>query len=185
MGMPPGRSLTWSSGPGLLAPCARLGRLRICQGGYLQFGWGGVLALWRRERSVVVVVVVGTSRVRWADRSRRSRIWRRARVRRRPSVVMELCLPQSTGTGWRHRCRRPYCGGVDPDLVADAGLGVKGDAFYSSYRGEYTRMRAVGDGLDMDAGVAAPGGGPLGWLSGGQPRGGGDFLSWSCGRRDG
>lgn len=75
-----------------------------------------------------------------------------------------------------------YCGGVDPDPVANAGLGAKGNTFYSSYSGGCTVMWAVGGGSDMDAGVAAPEGGPHGWLSGGRHGGGDGLPSWSCGR---
>ena len=63
--------------------------------------------------------------------------------------------------------------------MVDVELGVKGDAFYSSYRGGCTVMWVGGYGLDMDAGVAVC----MFWLSSGEHYSGGDCLSWPCGRR--
>lgn len=48
-----------------------------------------------------------------------------------------------------------YCGGVDPNFGADVKLGMKDDAFYSSYRGWCTVMCTVGRVSDMDAIAAA------------------------------
>ena len=75
-----------------------------------------------------------------------------------PGLVGGTCVDASCG------------GGVDPDYVADAGLGVKRDAFYSSYHGGYTVMWSDDSGLDMNAGAVVPGGGLHGWLSGGNHR---------------
>ena len=49
-----------------------------------------------------------------------------------------------------------YCGGVDLYSETDAGLGEKGDPFYSSYHGGCTVPWTFCGALDMDAGVAAP-----------------------------
>lgn len=47
-----------------------------------------------------------------------------------------------------------------------------------------TVMWMMGGGSDMDAGAAAPEGGPHGWLFGEHHVGGGGFSSWSCGRQE-
>ena len=67
--------------------------------------------------------------------------------------------------------------------MVDAGLGVKGDPFYSSYHGGCIMTWTVSGSLDMDAGVA-PDGGLYGWLFGGHNSGGDGILSWSCGWRE-
>ena len=51
-----------------------------------------------------------------------------------------------------------YRGSVDPDSVSDAGLGMKGDAFYS-YCGGCTMIWAGGAVLDMDARAMTSNGG--------------------------
>lgn len=53
-----------------------------------------------------------------------------------------------------------YGGGVNPDPMAYAGLGVKGASFYSSYYGWCVVMWEGGSVSDVDAGAAAPDGGP-------------------------
>ena len=68
--------------------------------------------------------------------------------------------------------------------MVDAGLGVKGDPFYSSYHGGCNVTWMVSGALDMEAGVAAPDGCPHGWLSGGHHGDGDVILSWSCGRQE-
>lgn len=44
-------------------------------------------------------------------------------------------IPRSTGTGWGSSIDASYRGGMDPDLVVDAGPRVEGGAFRSFYRG--------------------------------------------------
>ena len=73
---------------------------------------------------------------------------------------------------------------ADPDSMAEAGLGVKGGTFYSSYRGGCFVMWTRGCVSDMDAGAVAPDGGSHGWLSGGHHGGGGGYVSWLCGRQE-
>ena len=55
----------------------------------------------------------------------------RERARRRPSVVTGLCSPGPPGLAGDARVDAPYCGVIDPNLVTDAGLGMKEDPFSS------------------------------------------------------
>ena len=107
----------------------------------------------------------------------------RERAQRCSSVVTGLCPPGPPGPSGDACADAPYCGGIDPDPVTDAGLGMKGDPFLSSFQGWCSVMWTDGGGLDVDARAAASDGGPHGWLSGGQYVGGGGSLLvvWAAG----
>ena len=85
-------------------------------------------------------------------------------ARRRPLVVTGLCPPPLPGpSGLAGRCGRveaAYRGGINPNFVTDAGLGVKGDAFYSSSV-LWLVHRDVDDGWWLGHGCR--GGGSGGW----------------------
>lgn len=82
---------------------------------------GGVCTLWRRCRSVTVVVGTAIAGCRivlkvadLASSELMARWW--------PSAATRPYPPRSTGIGGDCRCGRPYGGGADPGSGVDAGL---------------------------------------------------------------
>ena len=59
----------------------------------------------------------------------------RERAQRCSSVVTGLCPPGPPGPSGDACAAAPYCGGIDPDPMTDARIGMKGDPFLSSFRG--------------------------------------------------
>ena len=66
-------------------------------------------------------------------------------------------------------------GGADPDSMANAGLGVKGVTFHSSYRGGCSVMWMGAVSATWMSGWRPRDGGSHGWLSGGLHGGGDGF----------
>lgn len=64
----------------------------------------------------------------------------RERARRRPSVATGLCPSGPPGLARDAGVDAPCCGGIDPDPVADAGQGMKGEPFLSSFHGWRSMM---------------------------------------------